>query len=214
MSDLLVNRLLALRHPAVVFGNRVFSRTRLSGFHVFLKEHVAAGSNPAEEVVPLGEKWRSMTAEEKEPYNKKIADMQRELDAKVMSGEVRNVKDARRYLRACRAVPPKRPGNAFSYFVKDQGKEEGSFVERARMVGEKWKTLSAAERQAFVEKATVARQTFQEEERKWQERLESDKKFAEAWRLVSNAKVEKTPGKWPGEQETLCYFTQSYPVTL
>ncbi|KDN39094.1 HMG-box [Tilletiaria anomala UBC 951] len=162
-----------------------------------LKDQFLAPSvkDPSKKVVDIGKlatqvgsEWRSLSESDKEPYNKKAAAGLSEYEQKLAEWKKQlSPEDIRRqnaWIMAQRRKgkkgtallrdqqKPKRPLSAFFEFMMEYRAQQGgagSVVSVAKEAGEKWKAMSAAQKQPYEQKSQGAQEQYKRDLKTYQE---------------------------------------------
>lgn len=162
-------------------------------FGLFVKENyskVKAGLIPgvsAREVMPvLSNKWRNLPNEEKERLKQKHHTMQEEYKQQVISfwrgltteerayldekhgPKMRQLDKERRHLLGY----PKCPPSPFILFMQRsaEGLKSASVIERAKVLGQKWKEMSREDKEVYFEENRKAHEQYNKDIAKWKEK--------------------------------------------
>ncbi|GBG32408.1 High mobility group protein B1 [Hondaea fermentalgiana] len=115
----------------------------------------------------LGEEWKNMSDDQKDPYNKLAADDKARYDNAMSTYQPDPM-----YSRKGKRKDPNRPKRAMSaylYFCKALRETvkaefpEKSMVEIQKVLGARWKDTSEAERQPYLKQAEADRQRYDRE---------------------------------------------------
>ena len=162
-------------------------------FGLFVKENyskVQAGMIPgtsAREVMPvLSNKWRNLRSTEKERLKQKYETIQEEYKQQVISFRQRLTTEERAYLDEKHGPKmrqldkerrhflgyPKSPPSPFILFMQKSAEslKSASVIERAKMLGQKWKTMSEEEKEVYFEENRKAHTQYNMEIAKWKEK--------------------------------------------
>ena len=162
-------------------------------FGLFVKENyskVQAGMTPgisAREVVPaLSNKWRNLPNKEKERLKQKHHLIQDEYKRQVISFWQGLTTEERSYLDEKHGPKmrqldkerrqflgyPKTPPSPFILFMQRSAKgcKSASVIERAKILGQKWKELSEEEKEKYFEENRKAHEQYDKDIAKWKEK--------------------------------------------
>ena len=162
-------------------------------FGLFVKENyskVQAEMTPgttAREVMPgLSNKWRNLPSKEKERLKEKHQAIQEEYKQQVISFRQGLTTEERVYLDEKHGPKmrqldkerrhflgyPKSPSSPFILFMQRsaEGLKSESVIERAKMLGRKWKEMSEGEKETYFEENRKAHEQYNKDIAKWKER--------------------------------------------
>lgn len=162
-------------------------------FGLFVKENyskVQAGMTPgisAQEVMPaLSNKWRNLPHKEKERLKQKQQAIQEEYKQHVISFRQGLSTEERAYLDEKHGPKmrqldkerrhflgyPKSPPSPFILFMhrSAEGLKSVSVIERAKMLGQKWKEMSEEEKETYFEENRKAHEQYNKDIAKWKEK--------------------------------------------
>ena len=162
-------------------------------FGLFVKENyskVQAGMRPgisAREVMPaLSSKWRNLPNTEKERLKQKHQKIQEEYKQQVISFRQGLTTEERAYLDEKHGPKmrqldkerrhflgyPKSPASPFILFMQKSAEslKSASVIERAKMLGQKWKEMSEEEKEVYFEENRKAHVQYNKDIAKWKEK--------------------------------------------
>ena len=147
---------------------------------------VASGKSPTEILTHLSMKWKTLSSAEKaelkyrhdvlkEEYKREVMNLWKGLNTerrvlleKLQGPKLRQLANARQELLEY----PKKPLSPFLLFVKKNAEtvNASSVIERTKIMGQKWKELSADEREVFFMESLKANEQYLHDVVKWKEK--------------------------------------------
>jgi hypothetical protein len=116
----------------------------------------------------VADAWRSLTPEQKQPYNKLYREDQKRFEAELASGLV--PKPKRNACSTGDPLPePKKPLNSWALFQQQERKCNVKDSEGNKALLAKWKSLTPDERASFIQKAKDDKDRYQSEYKAWKD---------------------------------------------
>ena len=147
---------------------------------------VASGKSPTEILTHLSMKWKTLSSAEKvqlkhrhdvlkEEYKREVMNLWKGLNTerrvlleKLQGPKLRQLANARQEVLEY----PKKPLSPFLLFVKKNAEtvNASSVIERTKIMGEKWKEMSADEKEVFFMESLKANEQYLHDVVKWKEK--------------------------------------------
>eukprot|EP00954_Amorphochlora_amoebiformis_P008945 695293-Amorphochlora_amoeboformis.AAC.1 len=157
-----------------------------TAYSFFAKEHrkKISNENPeakfAEISKMLGQKWKSLSVEEKKPFGELSAEDKLRYKKEKTQYDIDNPEQAQSSSRKRKKGGPKKAKSAFTFFsqakrkaIQDANPDKG-FGAISKLVGEKWKQLSAEDKEEYLELASKDKVRAKEDRKKYDEEHKDD----------------------------------------
>lgn len=151
-----------------------------------VQAEMITGSSVREVMPELSNKWRNLPSKEKERLKEKHQAIQEEYKQQVISFRQGLTTEERVYLDEKHGLKmkqldkerrhflgyPKSPPSPFILFMQRsaEGLKSASVIERAKLLGRKWKEMSEEEKEMYFEENRKAHEQYNKDIAKWKEK--------------------------------------------